>query len=151
MRRPEMYPFSQLHHEVDRVFSDFITDWPWAGRMNLLDRRIGSFVPDVDVTQTDKEFRLTAELPGMEEKDLEVSYFDGGLTIKGEKREEHEQQGGEFYRSERKFGAFERTVPLFSGINPDNAKASFRKGALTITFPKTEEARSHKKRIAVQT
>ncbi|MFL6500043.1 MAG: Hsp20/alpha crystallin family protein [Candidatus Udaeobacter sp.] len=150
MHRPAMDPFSQLHHEIDRVFSDFMTDWPWAGRMNLLDRRIGSFVPEVDVTETDKEFRVTAELPGMEEKDLEVSYFDGGLTIKGEKREEHQEQRGDFYRSERQFGAFERTIPLPSDINPDNAKASFKKGVLTITLPKTEEARSHKKRIAIQ-
>jgi HSP20 family molecular chaperone IbpA len=93
-RRPERDAFSQLHREIDRVFSDFMTDWPWAGCMNLLDRRIGSFVPDVDVTETDKEFRLTVELPGMEEKDLEVSYFEGGLTIKGEKREEHQEQRG---------------------------------------------------------
>src|SRR5574338_1220270 len=145
MRRGEIDPFNRLHREIDRVFSDFMTDWPWTGRTNLLDRQLGSFVPDVDITETDKEFRVTAELPGMDEKDLEVTYFDGGLTIKGEKRDEHEEQQGEFYRSERVFGAFERTIPLPSDINPDKAKASFKKGVLSITLPKTEEARSHKK------
>lgn len=149
-RRSEMDPFSQLHREIDRVFSDFMTDLPWSGRMSLLDRRLGSFVPDVDVTETDKEFRVMAELPGMEEKDLEVTYFDGGLTIKGEKREEHEEERGDYYRSERQFGAFERTVPLPSDISPDKAKASFKKGVLKITLPKTEEAQSHRKTIPIQ-
>ncbi|HZS17190.1 MAG TPA: Hsp20/alpha crystallin family protein [Candidatus Udaeobacter sp.] len=150
-RRTDMDPFSQLHREIDRVFSDFMTDWPWTGRMNLMDRQFGSFVPDVDVTETEKEFRLTAELPGMDEKDLEVTYVDGGLTIKGEKRVEREEQDGDSYRSERQFGAFERTIPLPLDINPDKAKASFKKGVLSITLPKTEEARSNKKTIPIQT
>jgi HSP20 family protein len=151
MRRSEMEPFSQLHREIDRVFSDFMTDWPWSGRMNLFDRRLGAFMPEVDVTETDKEFRLTAELPGMDDKDIEVTYFDGGLTIKGEKREEREEERGDYYHSERQFGAFERTVPLPSDVNADKAKASFKKGILKIVLPKTEEARSHKKTIPIQT
>jgi HSP20 family protein len=150
MRRSEMEPFSQLHREINRVFSDFMTDWPWSERMSLFDRRLGAFMPEVDVTETDKEFRVTAELPGMDDKDIEVTYFDGGLTIKGEKREEHEEERGDYYRSERQFGAFERTVPLPSDVNADKAKASFKKGVLKITLPKTEEARSHRKTIPIQ-
>lgn len=150
-RRSEMDPFSQLHRQIDRLFSDFITDWPLTGRMNLMDRRLGSFVPDVDITETDKEFRVTAELPGMDEKDLEVTYVEGGLTIKGEKREEDEEQRGDFYRSERQFGAFERTIPLPSDVSPDKARASFKKGVLSVTLPKTEQARSNKKTIPIQT
>lgn len=149
--RDEIDPFSQLQHEIDRVFSNFMTDWPLTGRMSLMDRRFGRFVPDVDITESDKEFRVTAELPGMDEKDLEVSYVEGLLTIKGEKREEHEEQRGDSYRSERQFGAFERTIPLPSGVNPDKAKASFKKGVLSITLPKTEEARSNKKIIRIET
>jgi HSP20 family protein len=149
--RSETDPFNLLHREIDRVFSDFMTDWPWTGRMSRMERRFGSFVPEVDVTETDKEFRVTAEVPGMDEQDLEVSYFGGGLMIKGEKREEHEEQKGDFYRSERQFGAFERTIPLPSDIDPDKAKASFKKGVLEITLPKTEEARSHRKTIPIQT
>ena len=149
--RSEMNPFSQLQREVDRVFSDFMTDWPLTGSMSLMDRRFGRFVPDVDITESDKEFRVTAELPGMDENDLNVTYVEGLLTIKGEKREEHEEQRGDSYRSERRFGAFERTIPLPSGVNPDKAKASFKKGVLSITLPKTEEARSNKKIIAIQT
>ena len=149
--RDEMDPFSQLHHEIDRVFSNFMTDWPLTGRMSLMDRRFGKFVPDVDITESDKEFRVTAELPGMDENDLDVSYVEGLLTIKGEKREEHEEQRGDSYRLERQFGAFERTIPLPSGVNPDKAKASFKKGVLSITLPKTEEARSNKKIIRIET
>jgi HSP20 family protein len=145
-----MDPFSQLHREVDRVFSDFMRDWPLTGRMSLLDRRFGSFVPDLDITESDKEFRVAAELPGMDEKDLNVSFVEGLLTIKGEKPEEHEEHRGDFYRSERQFGAFERTIPLPSGVNPDKAKASFKKGVLSITLPKTEEARSNKKTIPIE-
>lgn len=150
-RRSEMDPFSQLERQINRVFSDFMTDWPWTAHMTLMDRRFGSFVPDVDVTETDKEFRVTAELPGMDEKDLEVTYFDSGLTIKGEKRAEHEEQEGDSYRCERQFGAFERTIRLPLDINPDKATASFKKGVLSITLPKTEEARSSKKTIPIQT
>ena len=149
--RSEIDPFSQLHHEIDRVFSNFMTDWPLTGRMSLMDRRFGRFVPDMDITESDKEFRVTAELPGMDGNDLEVSYVEGLLTIKGEKREEHEEQRGDSYRSERQFGAFERTIPLPSGGNPDKAKASFKKGVLSITLPKTEEARSNKKIIRIET
>jgi HSP20 family protein len=149
--RSEMDRCSQLHREIDRVFGDFMTDWPWTGRMNRIERRFGSFMPEIDVTETDKDLRVTAELPGMDEQDLEVSYFEGGLMIKGEKREEHEEQKGDFYRSERQFGAFERMIPLPSDINPDKAKASFKKGVLEITLPKTEEARSHRKTIPIQT
>jgi HSP20 family protein len=150
MRRREMDPFSSLRREIDRVFSDFLNDWPWMGRMSLFDRQFSTFMPTVDVTETDKEFCVTAELPGMEEKDIEVSYSDGGLTIKGEKREEREETRGDYYHSERQFGAFERTIPLPEDVNPDKAKASFKKGVLKITLPKTEEARSHKKTIPIE-
>jgi HSP20 family protein len=150
-RRSEMEPFSQLHREIDRLISDFMTDWPWSGQMNPFDRRLGAFMPEVDVTETDKEFRVTAELPGMDDKDIEVTSFNGGLTIKGEKREEREEERGDYYHSERQFGVFERMVPLPSDVNADKAKASFKKGILKIVLPKTEEARSHKKTIPIQT
>ena len=150
MRRGEMHPFSQLQRHIDRVFSEFMTEWPWSSRMTM-DRHLGSFVPDVDVTETDTELRVIAELPGMEEKDLEVTYLDGGLSIRGEKREQHEEQRGRYYHFERQFGAFERTIPLPPGLNADKAKALFKKGVLEITVPKTEQARSSKKSIPIQT
>jgi HSP20 family protein len=148
LRRPELDPFSQLHREIDRVFNSFLTDWPSG--MILSRQPLGSFMPEVDVVETDKEFRVTAELPGMEEKELEVTFSDNGLTIKGEKHEEHEEEKADYYHSERQFGRFERTIPLPSEINPDKAKASFKKGILKITLPKNEQARSHRKTIPIQ-
>jgi HSP20 family protein len=149
LRRREMDPFGELSQDIDRIFDGFLGDW--SGRMNLLDRQLRSFMPEVDVSEGDKEFRVTAELPGINEKDLEVTFADGSLTIKGEKCEEHEEEKGDYYHSERQFGAFERTIPLPSEVNPDETKASFKNGVLKITLPKTEEARSQRKTIPIQT
>jgi HSP20 family protein len=148
LRRREMDPLGELRQEIDQIFNGFLGDW--TGRINLLDRRLGSFMPEVDVTETGKEVRVTAELPGMEEKDLEVSLIDGALTIRGEKREEHEEEKGDYYHSERQYGAFERIIPLPSEVDADKAKASFKKGVLKITLPKTEEARSSRKTIPIE-
>jgi HSP20 family protein len=118
--------------------------------MNLVDRRLGSWMPQADVSETAKEVRVTVELPGMEEKDLEVSFLDGALTIKGEKNEEHEEEKGDVYRSERRYGRFERTIPLPAEVDVDNVKASFKKGVLKITLPKTREGQSNRRLIQIE-
>jgi HSP20 family protein len=107
-------------------------------------------MPQVDVDETAKEIRVTVELPGMEEKDLEVSLVEGALTIKGEKSEEHEEEKGDVHRSERQYGMFERTIPLPSEVDADKVQASFKKGVLKITLPKTKEAQSNRRVIPVQ-
>jgi HSP20 family protein len=142
-------PFGQLRREIDRMFEGMLGDW--TGRMNLLDRRFGSWMPHIDMKETAKEIRITAELPGMEEKDIEVSLVDGALTIKGEKREDHEEEKGDVYHSERQYGMFERTIPLASEIDADKVTASFKKGVLKIALPKTKEAQSNRRLIPVQT
>lgn len=148
VRRREMDPFMQMRREIDQVFNGMLGDW--MGPMNLLDRRLGSWMPQVDVNVTAKEIRVTAELPGMEEKDLEVSLVEGALTIKGEKSEEHEEEKGDVHRSERQYGMFERTIPLPSEVDADKVQASFKKGVLKITLPKTKEAQSNRRVIPVQ-
>ena len=148
VRRREMDPFMQMRREIDQMFNGMLGDW--TGSMNLLDRRFGSWMPHVDVNETGKEIRVTAELPGMEEKDLEVSLVEGALTIKGEKSEEHEEEKGDVHRSERQYGMFERTIPLPSEVDVDKVKASFKKGVLKITLPKTKEAQSNRRVIPVQ-
>src|ERR1041384_362722 len=112
--------------------------------------QMGSFMPEIDVKETDKEIRVTAELPGMEQKDIEVTFIDGGLTIKGEKREEQEEEKGDWYHSERRWGAFERMIPLPADIDLNKAKAWFKKGVLKVTLPKSEQARSNRKTIPVE-
>ena len=144
-------PFNMLRRDIDRVFGDFLTDWRWLDRtINMLDRQMGSFMPEIDVKETDKEFRVTADLPGMDEKDLEVTFVDGALSIKGEKREEHEEEKGDVYHAERRYGAFERVIPLSSDIDLNKAKATFKKGVLKVTLPKTENAHSTRKTIPVE-
>jgi len=148
VRREPAHPFEQFRREMDQLFDGFLTDWP--GRTSLLDRQLGSFMPDVDVKETEKEVRVTAELPGLDEKEVEVTLTEGALTIKGEKREEQNEDKGDFHRSECRYGMFERTLQLPRGIDADKVKASFKKGVLKITLPKTAEAQSNRKRIAIE-
>jgi HSP20 family protein len=148
MRRRELDPFAQFRREVDQMFNGMPGNW--TGPMNLLERRLGSWMPQVDVRETAKEIRVTAELPGMEEKDLAVSFLEGLLTIKGEKNEEHEEEKGDVHRSERQYGMFERTIPLPAEVDPDKVKAAFKKGVLKITLPKTKEAQSNRRLIQIE-
>jgi HSP20 family protein len=148
MRRRELDPFAQFRRGIDQMFDGMLDNW--ARPMNLLDRSLGSWMPQIDVRETAKEIRVTAELPGMEEKDLEVSFLDGALTIKGEKNEEHEEEKGDVHRSERQYGMFERTIPLPSEVDVDKVKATFKKGVLKITLPKTREAQTNRRLIQIE-
>lgn len=148
VRREAAHPFDEFRREMDQLFNGFLSEWP--GRTSLVNRQFGAFVPEIDVTETDKEVRVTAELPGLEEKDIDVSLTEGVLSIKGEKREEHDEEKGDFFRSERRFGMFERSIALPNGIDASKAKASFKKGVLKVTLPKTAEAQSSRRRIAIE-
>jgi HSP20 family protein len=149
VRRDAGDPFELFRRDMDQLFNGFLSEWP-GGRTSLMNRQFGSFVPEIDIKETDKEVRVTAELPGMEEKDIDVSLTEGVLTIKGEKREEHEEEKGDTFRSERRYGMFERSIALPNGIDANGAKASFKKGVLKITLPKTAEAQSNRRRIAIE-
>jgi HSP20 family protein len=148
LRRRELDPFAQFRREMDNMFEGMLGDW--TGPMNLLDRKLGNWMPRIDVRETAKEIRVTAELPGMEEKDLEVSLLDGALTIKGEKSEEHEEEKGDVHRSERQYGMFQRTIPLPSEVDAEKVNARFKKGVLKITLPKTKEAQSNRRVIQIE-
>ena len=140
-RRENGDPFTQLQRRMNGLFDDFLgrpsTDL-WNG---------AEFLPQVEVTETGKEVRVTAELPGLEEKDVELTVLDNMLSIKGEKKEEKEEEEHNYYHSERSYGYFHRTIPLPQGIDADNAKAKFKKGVLTVTIPKKPEAQSHRRKI----
>jgi len=134
----ERDPFLALRREMDALFDGFFGA-TGSGRA------LESFEPRVDVAETDKEVRITAELPGVEEKDVEVSLSRDAITIKGEKREEKEEKGKEQYRMERSYGAFRRSFSLPCEVDADKATASFKKGVLTVMLPKTAEAAKSKK------
>ena len=101
------------------------------------------FIPRVDVTEMEKEIRVTAELPGMEEKSVKVELEESALMLSGEKKEEREEKTRHGYRMERRYGSFHRVIPLPARVEMDKAKAEYRNGILTVTIPKAVEARKH--------
>ena len=106
--------------------------------------------PAVEMTESDKAYEVTAELPGMDEKDIEVKVVDGNLMIKGEKQQEKEEKQKDYYLHERRFGSFERRFQVPEGVDADKIEASFKKGVLTVTLPKKLEAQKPAKRIEVK-
>jgi len=138
-----------LHREIDRLFEDF---WRGATRQSLLPEpwALGEVAPRVDETEDEKAYHVTVELPGMDEKDVEVVMSEGMLTIRGEKKQEQEEKGKDFYRKERTYGSFRRVLPIPGEIDESKIAASFKKGLLTIDLPKTEQARKKVKHIEVK-
>ena len=110
--------------------------------------------PAVDITESDKAYEISAELPGMDEKNIEVKVVNGSLIIKGEKQEEKEEKKKEkkkdYYLHERQFGSFERCFEVPEGVDADKIEASFKKGVLIVTLPKKPEAQKPAKKIEVK-
>jgi HSP20 family protein len=144
-RREEQNPFFTLHREMNRLFDDVFSGFGLASRgHHLMEGRFSW--PRVELSETDKALKVTAELPGLEAKDVQVELANGALVIRGEKKVESEDKGKLF--SERYYGAFERQIPL-DGVQEDKAEASFKNGVLTVTLPKSEDARQSVRRIAI--
>jgi HSP20 family protein len=134
--RHELFtPFATLQREIDRLFDDFTRGWPTLGGLAKTD-----LLPSMDVTETDKTIEITAELPGLEEKDVEINVADNVLTIRGEKKAEKEEKDKDYRLVERTYGSFARTLALPEGVDPDMIKASIAKGVLTVTVPKPAPA-----------
>jgi HSP20 family protein len=147
VRREEYEPFSLFRHEMNRLFDDFFRT---GLDLEPFERRLGAFSPSVDVSENDKQVKVTAELPGIDEKDIDVSLNKDSLTIKGEKKEEKEEKKKDYYRMDRSYGSFSRTIPLPVEVDVDKVKAEFRKGVLTVTMPKTAEAIKETKKIPIK-
>ncbi len=139
-------PFLPLHHEMNRLFDEAFRGFDIApfGFDRVFSRALSW--PNIEVSETDKEMKVIAELPGLEEKDVEVKLSDGLLVIKGEKKTEREDEDRLF--SERYYGRFERRVPV-EDIEEDKVSASFRNGVLTVILPKLPEAQQQAKRIPI--
>ena len=106
--------------------------------------------PAMDLVEKDKEYEITAELPGIDEKNVEIKLSNRTLTIKGEKHEEKEEKEKDYYLSERRYGSFQRSFQLPEGVDADKIEANFAKGVLTVKLPKTAEAQKAEKKIAVK-
>ena len=139
-------PFMTLHREMNRLFDDVFRRFGAAGLAPLIEGQSGW--PKLEVSDTDKTLTVSAELPGMTEKDVQIEIANGVLTIRGEKKDERTGEGKHF--TERYYGAFERQTAL-EGVEEDKADASFRNGVLMISLPKSENPRAGVKRIAINT
>lgn len=147
--RAMAHPFASLHREMDRLFDDFFKAGPARG-MWPPTRGGDQLVPSVDVTETETEVQVTADLPGLEQKDIEIELRDGALTIKGERRMEEEEKKKEFHRLERAYGRYQRVVQLPCEVQEDKAAASFSRGVLTVTLPKAVSAQKKARKIEVK-
>jgi HSP20 family protein len=154
----EWRPFEALHREINRLFDDFDGGfWRFPFRRSMFDvdpfwRREPTWEtsPAMDVTETDKAYEITAELPGMSESDVEVVAANGMLTIKGEKKEEKEEKEKDYYLSERRYGSFSRRMEIPDEVDADKIEATFKKGVLTVNLPKKAEAQKPEKKISVK-
>jgi HSP20 family protein len=152
---PAWQPIDTLRKEIDRLFDNFGQDFWRAPFRSLADfepfwssKLTASFA--ADITEGDKAYEITAELPGMDEKNIDVKVVNGGLSIKGEKKDEREEKEKDYYLSERRYGSFERYFRLPEGVDADKIEASFKKGVLTVTLPKKAEAQKPAKKIEVK-
>ena len=143
----EQHPFLSLHREMNRLFDEafrgFESRLPTFGQLPGFS---GAW-PNVEISETDNQVKVTAEIAGMDQKDIEVLLDDGVLTLRGEKRSETEDKDRQF--SERFYGRFERRIPLGYEVEEDKVAASFKNGVLTVTLPKSATAQSKVKRIAI--
>lgn len=143
-RRPCSGHVLTLHSDMNRLFDDFFgpfdslfpEHWVSGPLGYRTDRAFPAFNPKVDVKETEKEIRLTIELPGMDEKDIHVELEDDVLVIKGEKKDEREDKDARWHRIERHYGNFQRAFRLSTGVETDKIKATFKKGLLKVTLPK---------------
>jgi HSP20 family protein len=128
-----------------RLFGTFFRDWPMSRFA-----REAAWAPALDMLDRKDEVVLKADLPGLEQKDVEVTVEEGVLTVRGERKEEKEVKEEEYYRCERWVGAFARSLALPPGLDAENVKATFKKGVLEIHLPKTKEAKGKKIDIRVE-
>jgi HSP20 family protein len=152
---PVWRPFETLHHEIDRLFDDFSRNWP-----RLSFPRASSTAPFVqggfelkvasEVTEDDKGYRLTVELPGMQEKDVEISLSGNTLTMRGEKKSEKEETRKNRHYSERSYGAFRRDFALPEDVDSEKVEASMKSGILTVVLPKSAEAQKKSRKVEIK-
>ena len=137
-RRGDIFSeMTRMQEEMNRYFDDFFGEH----RRGLAE---GAWLPAVDVSETDNEFVVRAELPGMSHEDIDINVQDNILTLKGEKKQEKREEGENFHRLERSYGSFSRSFTLPTGVKPEDIKASFKDGVLEVAMPKAEEAKPKK-------
>ena len=132
-RKGEDWGLTQMRREMDRLFDRFSEAWPFRGFAET-----GRWMPTADVSETDKEVIVRAELPGMDSKEFDISLSGSVLTIKGERKHEREEKKENFHLVERSSGSFSRTLQLPVEVIADKVEASYKDGVLSVKMPKTE-------------
>lgn len=148
-------PLFDLRSEIDTLFDRFFSGGllaPFGG--GLLDaeplrQRFGGVMPKVDVSESDREIQIVAELPGLKQEDVDVSISNDILTLKGETRETREEKEKQYHLTERSYGRFERSFQLPETVDRERISASFENGLLTVTLPKSEKPRQATKKIEI--
>lgn len=138
-------PFDRMHEEMDRLFDGFLPQFSTAREF---DKRF-DFLASVDLGETDDALELKADLPGMEEIDIDVTFQDGALIISGERKHETEEKRKNYYRAERAYGSFNRAIPLPCEVDEDRINARFKKGVLTVHMPKSPAAKEKQRKIEI--
>ena len=134
---------NSLQSEMNRLFNT-VFDTPSGTSGNVLRR----WMPAMDLVESGEHFVLRADLPGMSEDDVNIEFEDGTLTVSGERKAEHEAKGEGYYRVERAFGSFSRSLTLPQGVDPEAVTASFDRGVLEVRIPKPEEKKPRRIEIA---
>jgi HSP20 family protein len=148
IERRSVNPMQSLQQDIDRLFEQFmqapllpdVANWPTATM---------AFYPRMDIKETDTGIELSAELPGMTEKDIDISVDNGALIVRGEKKTESDRASGNWRVTERSYGKFERSIDLGSDLDGDKAQASFKHGVLSVTVPRKEGVKRNVRKIKV--
>lgn len=145
--RESRNPLVPIRHDLNRLFDELLDVSAWPLRSVA---HVDVFSPKIDVVDDENELRVSAELPGMEEKDIAITLDSDGLRIEGEKKEEREEKGKGFYATERSYGSFVRVIPLPYEVDHDKVEAKFKKGVLTVRMPKVADAKAERKQIPIK-
>lgn len=147
-RRGEVAPFRSLREEIDRVFDDFFRGWPrpWSGGWPSALESVTA--PTIDLKETEKEFVVSAEVPGVTKDQLNISIAEDSVTLQGERKAEKEKKEENYHYKESSYGSFQRVIPLPAAVVADKAKAKLKDGVLTLILPKAEP--SPKKQIKIK-
>jgi HSP20 family protein len=141
---------SSLQEEMNRMFDDFFHG-DFLTPYRRMETRLAEFNPSIDVSETGKAIKVTAELPGMEEKDISVTVDEDYLIISGERKEEKKEEKEEYYHREMSYGSFQRTIPLNVKVDAEKVEATFKSGVLKIKLPKVPGAEKGKgKKIKIK-
>lgn len=153
----DWWPIESLRREMNSMLDDVGRgSWRLPFRRSIFDveplwrEMTWATMPAVDIVEKDKAYDITAELPGMDASNIEVKLANGALIIRGEKTEEKEEKKEDYHLSERRYGSFERRFQVPQGVAADKIDATFKKGVLTVTLPKTAAAEASEKKIAVK-